>query len=298
MNTTGELNRSLKGPICDLFVDRDCELYLSDVYMAISTRSNVVTNASKMTDSLWNEVFSVSAFIPDFTNPDSGFNLVCSAVKFKKSLDFDQTSTSSVVVGSTYDFRPRSARSQDTEIFSLKWTDTLTKTEILFEPFTDVKVGHSIAFHSEMWKPEFNSVEFVRIPKLETPWPCVQYKRDAVEWLQHHHSNSSITPVMSSSYRKNWKRQKLMQAKEEKKQPCDTVKSETHTTTYCAYEKIPWPTQEDLERIDDMQMHELHHLQSVWNPEAVRIRYAHLSAIKLRHVVDYSTILHSELLKL
>lgn len=300
MNTHTLQHPPLKALVRDLFidVDHDGELYLPDVYLAISRRSEV-TNSSDMTDSLWDKVFSVSSFISDSNNPGSDFNLVCSAVKFKESFLRDQRLMDSSTAGNIHEFTPRSARPRDTEMFSLQWTNTLTKTEVIFEPFTDVKVGHCVKFHSEMWKPEFNSTEFVRVPKLETPWSCVQYKSDAVKWLDHHSSQDShlITSVTYCSGYQNSKRQKLIHAKNEKVQPFDTLKSESHTIDmYCAHEKIPWPTQEDLKNIEDMQVHKLHQIQAMWNPEAVKIRYAHLNAIKLRQVVEYSTILHSKLL--
>ena len=234
---------------------------LEELYLALAERREALTTDHTC---IWDHLGSVSSFVRDVTE-SSDYNMVCSAIKFKGSIIEQSTAKDSGV--QKYTFIPRSRLSVDLDIFHMQWVDTRAKTHVRFVQFLDVKKCHHISFNDNEWKPTFNSAEFARILKMDTPFWCLQYKQDAIAWVQLHDPEAMhlLKHVVQLTGRESHKRRKL-------------TRSVNEHMDYSAFEKIDWPLTGTLDK-DTAEL---------WTPDALKLRFSHLQEHKLQQVLRYA----------
>jgi hypothetical protein len=256
-----------RGIVADLVQGATGDLTLEDLYLALSSRRQ---DPSSIKLCIWDYIDSVSAFVRD-SESNSQFNRVCSAVKLKsltaKGSAFQEDDQDELI------YVPRSRMPLDIEIFHMQWEDSYSKTCVQFVQFFDVKTGHVVSFKDKDWMAHFNSFEFIKISKFETPYKCLQYKRDAIAWIEQHMPDKAIDfehNVQAKGYKKT-KRRKLSGDAD----ACITA--HVHLD-YSAFEKIDWPRKDQIDKVGNEDL--IH--------DALRKRYSHLHVNKLTQVLNYA----------
>ena len=81
------------------------------------------------------------------------------------------------------------------------------------------------------------------------------------------------------------------QTKSNKKQKLGHSKatcSDHKKSIFFLHEQIEWPTQADLDKVEDLPLPDRSKLKAFWSPIALKKRYAHLPDFKLKQVLEYA----------